>query len=251
MKRALVTGAGRRLGRELAVSLGARGYQVGIHFNGSREGAEGTLKAVQDAGGDGVVIAADLTSEIALTELFKTVSDALGGPLDVLVNNASAFEVDTLNDHNAETWRLHMAVNLRAPVRLSQLFAAQLPKGQSGVIVNMIDQRVRKLNPLMFSYTLSKSALWTATQTMAQALAPNVRVNAIGPGPTLQGDRQSTEDFEKQVTATLTGRGSNPQEIRKAFYYLLDADAVTGQMIAVDGGQHLVWQTPDVDGVKE
>ena len=158
---------------------------------------------------------------------------------------------DDAASHTRDDWDLHMDVNLRAPIRLSQAFFKSLPEGERGAIINMIDQRVWKLNPNFFTYTLSKSALWSATKTLAQAFAPNVRVNGIGPGPTLQNERQSADDFRKQVEATLTERGANPAEIVKALRFLLESDAVTGQMIAVDGGQHLIWQTPDIIDVIE
>ena len=194
---------------------------------------------------------ADLASETETSRLVAAAATALGGPLDLLVNNASVFEPDAAQDHTREQWDLHMQVNLRAPILLAQGFAAQLPANARGCIVNMLDQRVWKLNPEFFTYTLSKSALWSATQTLAQGLAPRIRVNAIGPGPTLRNARQSDDDFAKQVEATLTGEGASTEEIVRALTYLIEASAVTGQMIAVDGGQHLIWQTPDVVGVKE
>ncbi|MFC7291996.1 SDR family oxidoreductase [Hirschia litorea] len=250
-KNALITGAGRRLGQEMATCLGARGFQVAIHYRSSKEGAQRTLDAVREAGGDGVLVQADLLDEQALAGLVPAATKGLGGPLGLLVNNASEFYDDDLKTHNVKSWNLHMGVNLRAPIALSQAFANQVSDTAKGLIVNLIDQRVWKLNPNFFSYTLSKSALLAATQTMAQALAPNIRVNGIGPGPTLQNERQSAEDFQQQVDATLTGEGSSPEEIVKALLYFIDAEAVTGQMLAVDGGQHLVWKTPDVDGVVE
>ena len=171
--------------------------------------------------------------------------------MGLLINNASTFEADTLKDHSRQDWDYHMQVNLRAPVRLTQAFAAQCAPDSQGLVVNMIDQRVLKLNPNFFSYTLSKSALYTATTTMAQALAPNIRVNGIGPGPTMRNARQSEQDFRAQKQATLTEQGSPPGEIIRALLYLIDAQAVTGQMIAVDGGQHLIWQTPDIMDITE
>lgn len=250
-KRALITGAGRRLGQALATHLAKRGFQIAIHYRSSKDGAQETLRRVREAGGDGVLVQADLLDEAELAGLVTKAANALGGSLDLLVNNASAFEDDDLASHTRNGWDLHMGVNLRAPVALSQAFAAQVDANSKALIVNLVDQRVWKLNPTFFSYTLSKSALWSATKTMAQALAPNIRVNGIGPGPTLQNERQSEADFQQQVDATLTGEGSSPEEIAKALNYFIDAEAVTGQMLAVDGGQHLVWKTPDVDGVVE
>lgn len=244
--RALVTGAGQRLGQAIAVALGERGYRVAIHYRSSKEGAEATAKAVRDVGGVAELVQADLADEDDTARLVEASADALGGHLGLLINNASTFEDDDILTHTRGNWDFHMDVNLRAPILLSQKFASMLGKDQRGVIINMIDQRVWKLNPSFFTYTLSKSALWSATKTLAQGLAPNIRVNGIGPGPTLKNEFQSEQEFQKEVEATLTQRGANPDEIVKAVRFLIDADAVTGQMIAVDGGQHLIWQTPDV-----
>jgi NAD(P)-dependent dehydrogenase (short-subunit alcohol dehydrogenase family) len=250
-KRALITGAGRRLGQAMAVALGERGYTVAIHYNSTRTGADETLDRVKSAGGAGAIFQANLLDQDAVAELIPSIQKSFGGPLDLLINNASAFEDDDLLTHSQENWDLHFGMHVRAPVQLAQAFAAALPADKKGLIINMIDQRVLKLNPKFFTYTLSKTALWTATRTMAQALAPNIRVNGIGPGPTLQNERQEADDFAQQVNSTLTQEGASPAEICKALYYLIDASAVTGQMLAVDGGQHLIWQTPDIDGVVE
>ena len=250
-KRALVTGSGRRLGRAMACALAERGWSVAIHYNSSQQGADETLRAVREAGGDGAMVQADLSSEADVEGLVDRAVEGLGGPLGLLINNASTFEADTLKDHSRQDWDYHMQVNLRAPVRLTQAFAAQCAPDSQGLVVNMIDQRVLKLNPNFFSYTLSKSALYTATTTMAQALAPNIRVNGIGPGPTMRNARQSEQDFRAQKQATLTEQGSPPGEIIRALLDLIDAQAVTGQMIAVDGGQHLIWQTPDIMDITE
>ena len=250
-KRALITGAGQRLGRAMAQSLGQAGYTVAVHYNGSRKGAEETCELVRAAGGAAEVVQADLSDESQTETLVQRASDALGAHIGILINNASTFDEDDALTHSRDDWDRHMNVNLRAPVCLSQAFAQQLPEQARGVIINMIDQRVWKLNPRFFTYTLSKSALWTATRTLAQALAPAIRVNGIGPGPTMQNVRQQSSDFSKQVDATLTGRGSTPDDIVRAMHFLIEADAVTGQMIAVDGGQHLIWQTPDVVDVIE
>jgi NAD(P)-dependent dehydrogenase (short-subunit alcohol dehydrogenase family) len=163
-----------------------------------------------------------------------------------LVNNASVFDHDDIATVTPEGWEEHIAVNLRAPLFLSQLFAAALPAERDGAIVNLIDQRVRNLTPHFFSYTISKAGLWTATRTLAQALAPRIRVNAVSPGPTLPNVRQRQEDFARESSATLLGRGPEPEEIAAAVRFILDAPSLTGQMITLDGGQHLVWQTPDL-----
>jgi NAD(P)-dependent dehydrogenase (short-subunit alcohol dehydrogenase family) len=196
------------------------------------------------------IVRADLSDIRAVEGLLSDAASAVG-PIGLLVNNASVFEPDELDDFTWEHWDRHFAVHLKAPVELSRRFAEALPQGEGGLIVNMIDQRVWKLTPRTFSYTLSKSALWTATQTMAQALAPRIRVNAIGPGPTLQGERQSKADFDAQVEAVPLQRGPELSEFGATIRYLWETPSVTGQMIALDGGQHLAWQTPDVTGIRE
>jgi len=246
-KRALVTGAGARLGQAMAIALGADGWQVAVHFRSSRTGAEETARAITGAGGSAVLVQADLSNEEETSKLVSNTEKECGGPLTLLINSASTFVDDRAPDHTRANWDFHMEANLRAPVLLSQTFAAALPEDENGLIINMIDQRVWKLNPQFFTYMISKSALWTATRTLAQALAPNIRVNAIGPGPTLKATHQTEEEFAAEAKSTLTQRGSNPDEIVKAMRFLITSEAVTGQMIAVDGGQHLLWQTPDID----
>lgn len=257
--RALVTGAGRRLGRAMAVYLAGRGYDVAVHYAGSKDEAEAVVAEIAAMGRRAVALAADVLIEAEVQGLVARASAALGGPLTVLVNNASIFEHDDFTSATRESWDRHIESNLRAPFVLTQHFAAQVPepvpdaRGEpvaQGVIVNMVDQRVWKLTPEFASYTIAKAGLWTLTQTAAQGLAPRVRVNAIGPGPTLQGGRQSAEAFAKQRAATVLQRGANPADITAALGFFLDSGAVTGQMIAVDGGQHLAWQTPDVMGVE-
>ena len=246
-KRALVTGAAKRIGRSLALELGSRGFDVAVHYANSKADADRLVQELQALGVSAASIQADLLDETQSSDLIARSCEALGGPLSVLVNNASIFENDDLQTATLESWDRHFGSNLRAPFVLTQKFAAQF-EGESGagLIVNMIDQRVRKLTPQFMSYTLAKSALWTLTQTSAQTLAPRIRVNGIGPGPTLRNSRQSAEDFEAQKSATLLGQGANVAQIRGALGYLLEAEAVTGQLLCVDGGQHLVWQTPDV-----
>ncbi len=244
---ALVTGAGGRLGRVMAVALGEDGWKVGVHYGGSKEGAEETCALIGEAGGIAAALHADLTGEASREALMRDVAAELGAPVTLLVNSAATFENDSAQTHSRETWDHHIETNLRAPVHLSQLMVNALKPGTRGAIVNLIDQRVWKLNPTFFTYTLSKAALWQATQTLAQAFAPYVRVNGIGPGPTLRSVHQSAEEFAGEQAATLTGQGSSPQEIVRALRYLVAADSVTGQMIASDGGQHLIWQTPDME----
>ncbi|MEL6550487.1 MAG: SDR family oxidoreductase [Pseudomonadota bacterium] len=257
MMRALVTGAGARLGQAMAIYLAGRGFDVAVHYASSSAGAEKTVAGVEAAGQRGVTIKADLLDDAETEALLPAAREALGGDITCLVNNASIFEYDTLETATRESWDRHIGSNLRAPFLLTQAMAAQgtpadtdgEPKA-SGLVVNMIDQRVRKLTPEFMTYTIAKMGLWAFTQTAAQALAPRIRVNAIGPGPTLQGGRQSAEHFAKQRAATVLGRGAHPADINAALGYFLDAPAITGQLLCVDGGQHLTWQTPDVLGVE-
>jgi NAD(P)-dependent dehydrogenase (short-subunit alcohol dehydrogenase family) len=257
--RALVTGAGRRLGRSMAMYLAQRGYDLALHYVTSRDEAEALAKEVRDLGRKAVALRADLLVEGQVEKLVATAAKGLGGPLTLLVNNASIFEHDSFESATRKSWDRHIESNLRAPFVLSQTFAAQAPRARmdeagepvaQAMIVNMIDQRVHKLTPEYYSYTIAKMGLWAMTRTAAQALAPDVRVNGIGPGPTLQGGRQSSEAFAKQRQSTPLARGANPADICAALGFFLDSSAVTGQMIAVDGGQHLAWQTPDVMGVE-
>ncbi|MBE1285717.1 MAG: SDR family oxidoreductase [Rhodobacteraceae bacterium] len=255
MTRALVTGAARRVGRALALELARRGLDVAIHFNRSEGEAAEVAEQVRALGRKACLVQADLLDEAATATLLPRASQALGGPITCLVNNASIFEHDTLKTATSESWDRHFGSNLRAPFVLIQAMAAQ-ELGHStdaagepvanGLVVNMIDQRVRKLTPEFMTYTLAKSALWTLTQTAAQALAPDIRVNAIGPGPTLAGVHQSAQGFARQRASTVLKRGVNPDEIGAALGYFLSSPGVTGQLLCVDGGQHLGWQTPDV-----
>lgn len=247
---ALVTGAGDRLGRALALSLAQRGLKVAVHYRTSASGAEETARLIRANGGTAEIIQADLSNWAVAQALVRDAQHAIG-TLGVLINSASLFEDDAIETLTEESWRAHMAANLEAPIALSQAFAAQLPEDATGDIINIVDQRVLRPNPRFFSYTLSKAALFAATTTLAQALAPRIRVNAIGPGPTMRNIRQSEEDFAKQSGATILGHGAQPDDIVRAAAYLLDSEAVTGQMIAVDGGQHLAWRTPDVEGIVE
>lgn len=242
---ALLTGAGARLGKAMAEALGQDGWAVAVHYRSSKDGAEATKAAIEAAGGRAVLVQADLANESETAGLVARAGQGLGQPVSLLVNSAAVFADDSAAGHTRENWDTHFETNLRAPVHLSQQMASGLPAGEKGLIVNLIDQRVWKLTPEFFTYTLSKAALWQATQTLAQALAPHVRVNAIGPGPTLKSIHQTDEAFAAETRATLTGEGSSPEEIVRALRYFIAATSVTGQMIAADGGQHLMWQTPD------
>ncbi|SHG70237.1 SDR family oxidoreductase [Marivita hallyeonensis] len=259
MKKALVTGAGKRLGRAMALYLADRGFDIVVHYSSSDDAAEEVAEMIRTKGRAACTVQADLLSEADTQALVPNAIDGLGGPLTVLINNASIFEYDNIETATRENWDRHLESNLRAPFVLTQALAAQLPEPETddrgepvaqGLVVNMIDQRVRKLTPEFMTYTIAKMGLWAFTQTAAQALAPKCRVNAIGPGPTLRGGRQSEEHFAKQRAATVLERGANTSDITGALGYFLDAPAVTGQLLCVDGGQHLAWQTPDVIGVE-
>jgi NAD(P)-dependent dehydrogenase (short-subunit alcohol dehydrogenase family) len=235
---ALVTGAARRIGRELALTAARAGYDVVVHHHDT-DAAE-TVRAVEALGRQARPARADLADADACRAL------AGGGELTLLVNSASLFDDDRISTLTPAGWDAAMAANLRAPVLLAQAFAAALPTGAEGLIVNVIDQRVLKPTPQFFSYAVSKAGLWAATQMMAQGLAPRIRVNAIAPGPTLASIHQSQAAFDAERRAVLLGHGASPDEIGQALAYLIDARSVTGQMIAVDGGQHLAWRTPDI-----
>ena len=244
---ALVTGAGRRIGRALALAAAEAGFDVAVHYRASADEAQDTADAIAALGRRAVILDAELGDEAQVAALIDRAAQALG-PVTLLVNSASTFADDRLQTHDRAGWDAHVEANLRAPVVLSQAFAAALPDGREGLIVNLIDQRVWRPNPQFFSYSLSKAGLWWATQTMAQALAPAIRVNAIGPGPVLPSVHQGPGAFEAEAAGTLLGRPVDPDEVAAALRYLIDAGSVTGQMIAVDAGQHLGWRTPDIIG---
>lgn len=245
-KSALITGGARRIGRGLSLGLARRGWSVGIHYNGSVDGARELADEILDAGGNAVPLRADLSRDKDAEALMLSAAKRLG-PVGCLINNASRFENDTVDTVTRGGWDAHMDINLRAPMVLSQVYAAQLPSERCGNIINIIDQRVWNLTPYFMSYTVSKSGLWTLTRTLAMALAPRIRVNAIGPGPTLPSKHQTGDQFERQCRAMPLGRGTTPDEICEAVCFLLDAPAVTGQMLALDGGQHLGWAQPGPD----
>ncbi len=237
---ALVTGAGQRIGRAIALDLADQGWAVAVHHHRSAEAAEAVVRQIAAAGGRAVALRADLSREAESAGLIARAVAALG-PLGCLVNNASRFERDEIDSVTRESWDGHLEANLRAPFVLAQGFAAALPAGRCGLIVNLLDERVWNLTPHFVSYTVSKSALWTLTRTLALALAPRIRVNAIGPGPALPSARQSDAQFARQCASLPLRRGTSPEEICQAVRFLLAAGAMTGQMIALDGGQHLGW----------
>ncbi|MDA7946941.1 MAG: SDR family oxidoreductase [Hyphomicrobiaceae bacterium] len=241
----LITGAAKRIGRIIALDMARAGWQIGVHYNNSGDDAARTVADIEKAGGRAVALQANLADLDAACALIPACRDALGTPT-CLINNASVFEHDDVSTLSPESFNRHLAVNLNAPVFISQAFAATLPAAAEGTIINILDQRVWKPTPEYFSYSLSKSALWAATRTLAQGLAPRIRVNAIGPGPTLANTRQSREAFARQQASTILERGPEPEEICAAVRFILDAPSMTGQMIALDGGQHLAWRTPDI-----
>jgi NAD(P)-dependent dehydrogenase (short-subunit alcohol dehydrogenase family) len=245
----LVTGAAKRLGRAIALDLAQAGWNVAVHYNNSDKDAEETAAEIRKSGVRACLLKADVLREDEVQSLVSRATRELG-TLTGLVNSASLFENDDWASASRASWDKHMDVNLRAPFVLSQCFAKALPQDMHGAIVNIIDQRVLKPTPQFITYSLSKAGLHWLNTTLAQALAPRIRVNAIAPGPTMINARQSEADFRHQREATILGTGAEPKDVCQAVRYLLDAPVVTGQMIAVDGGQHLIWQTPDVNVVE-
>lgn len=245
---ALVTGGARRIGRAIAERLVQAGYAVVVHTSArSLAEAEATAAALREAGGRAAVVRADLADASATAGLVSAAA-APFGPLTLLVNNASLFEPDSGAAFEAGRFDHVMAVNLRAPLQLCADFVAALPPGAQGAIVNILDQRVFRPTPQFFTYTLSKAALWTATRTLAQTFAPRIRVNGVGPGPTLPNPSDGEAGFLHEAATVPLGRAVEPTEIAEAVAYLVAARSVTGQMIAVDGGQHIAWRTPDIVG---
>jgi NAD(P)-dependent dehydrogenase (short-subunit alcohol dehydrogenase family) len=240
---ALVTGAARRIGRAVALDLARHGWAVAVHHHRSGDDAREVVRLIEAEGGRAACVRADLAREEETATLVDHAAEALG-PLTCLVNNASVFELDTADTVTRASWDAHLETNLRAPFTLTQAFARQLPEGEAGNVINLLDQRVWNLTPYFVSYTVSKTGLWTLTRSLALALAPRIRVNAIGPGPALRSPRQSEADFARQCEMTPLKRGTNPGEICDAVRFILAAPALTGQMIVLDGGQHLGVKLP-------
>lgn len=241
-----MTGAGARIGKAIAADLAAAGWTVAVHFGTSQDAAAQTVEEITSSGGTAALFQADLSAEVETSGLVARVSDDLG-PVTCLINNASVFDEDTLPTVTKDSWDAHMSVNLRAPFVLSQKMAAQLEDATPANIINLLDQRVHNLTPFFTSYTVSKAALWTLTQTMAQALAPRIRVNGIGPGPTLPSSRQTDEQFRRQIGNTPLQRQIDVAEICAAVRFILASPSMTGQMISLDSGQHLGWAQPGTD----
>lgn len=242
-KTALVTGAAKRLGRAIALALADHGWDIALHYHRSADAAEATAGEIRARGRCCLLVQADLGRESEVEQVIPRINADLG-PLSCLVNNASVFEMDKIDTVSRDSWDRHIETNLRAPLVLSQAFARQLPAGTNGNIINLLDQRVWKLTPYFLSYTIAKMGLWTLTRTLALGLAPRIRVNGIGPGPTLPSPRQSEEQFQAQSAAMPLGHGASAEEIAAAVLYILSAPSMTGQMIALDGGEHLGWQVP-------
>jgi NAD(P)-dependent dehydrogenase (short-subunit alcohol dehydrogenase family) len=239
---ALVTGAAQRIGRTIALALAGEGFDIAIHHHTSVAAAEATRVDIQSLGRRAMLLPADLANASQTEALLPRVTAELG-PVGVLVNNASPFERDEWHDADSASWDAHIEPGLRAPFVLMQQFARMLPDAAEGVVINMLDQRVWSITPHFVSYTVAKAGLWTLTQSMALALAPRIRVNGIGPGPALPNKRQTQEQFERQSASTPLHRGTSPDEIARAVLAILALPSMTGQMLALDGGQHLQWQS--------
>jgi NAD(P)-dependent dehydrogenase (short-subunit alcohol dehydrogenase family) len=250
LRTALVTGGAKRIGKAIVEDLMANGFAVAIHANTSLEEAEAMARVFNAGGGRAIAVQCDLADGTATGRLIGAVTETLG-PVGLLVNNASLFKPDTVEAFDDALWDRHFSVHVKAPSILARDFVRQLPQGMAGSIVNVIDQRVWNPTPRYYSYTLSKSALWMATRTMAQSFAPRVRVNAIGPGPSLPNERQDDAAFQAQVDGLILRRGPGLAEFGRTVRFLFDTPSITGQMIALDGGQHLAWETPDVGGITE
>lgn len=244
---ALITGAGRRIGKAIALDLSRNGWHVAVHYAASRKDAEAVVAEIKAAGGVAMALAANLADTREAELLIPRCTDALGAP-ELLVNSAALFLDDRLETLDPDQWDRQQAVNLRAPVLLAKAFAAHLPPGRPGQIINIVDQRVWHLTPEFFSYTITKAGLYAATRMLAQALAPRIRVNAIGPGPVLPSIHQTPDAFAEEVATTPLGRATPPEEIAAAVRFILDAPSMTGQMIALDAGQHLGWPAAQATG---
>jgi len=237
---ALITGAARRIGRAIALALAESGWNIAVHYKSSEPDASDLVSEIEALGVRAIKIQCDLSDQDQLKALMPQCCAQLAPPTCV-INNASRFQPDHVPDLSNALWDEHLAINLKAPVFLAQAMVTHLPDDASGNIINIIDQRVWRLTPDFFSYTISKAGLWTATQTLAQALAPRVRVNAVGPGPVLKSIHQTDDEFSSEVRSTLLKQAPAPEDIARAVQFILQTPAMTGQMIALDSGQHLIW----------
>ena len=247
---AIVTGGSKRIGKSIVKKLSFLGWKVIIHYNSNKNDALSLQKEIQKKGGAASIIKANLNSSKATEELISK-SEKKFGKLTLLVNNASIFENDSVHSLTIDTWDIHNNVNTKAPLLLSQSFAKLLPKKEPGVIINIIDQRVFSPRPDFISYSASKNSLFWLTKVLAQALSPKIRVCAIGPGPTLKGARQTDNDFKNQSQSVPLGNGSSPEDISQAIEFILNASSFTGQMITLDGGEHLDWIKPEDRNFKD
>ena len=247
---ALVSGGARRLGRASALALAGAGFDIALHHRDSQADAEATAREIEALGRRAAILRADLMRDEEVEALLPAAGAALG-PVGVLLNNASTFERDEWHDATRDSWDRHVEPNLRAPFVLMQAFAQALPEAAEGVVINMLDQRVWSLTPHFISYSLSKAALWALTQSMALALAPRIRVNGIGPGPAMPSPRQTPEHFAQQCAGVPLAHGTSPDEVAEAVLAILRLPAMTGQMIALDCGQHLQWSPARGPGMTE
>jgi NAD(P)-dependent dehydrogenase (short-subunit alcohol dehydrogenase family) len=243
IKTALITGAAKRVGRAIALELAQAGYDIAIHFRQSSGDAADLARGIEGLGRRAALVQANLEDEAAVAAMLPDAVAQLG-PVTALVNNASLFVRDEAMDVTREGWDRQLAVNLWAPFVLMQQFARLLPPDAPGAVVNMLDQRVWNYTPHFVSYTVSKAGLWTLTQTMALALAPRIRVNGVGPGPILPNDNQSAEQFHTHWSSLPLQRRIDPIEVARTVRFLVESPALTGQMIAVDGGEHMAWAQP-------
>ena len=248
-KKIIITGGATRIGAAIARKLSSSNVEIVIHFNKSKSKAEKLKKELQNKGAKVYLVKGDLSKESDLNKIVKFSKLKLKY-FDCLINNASLFENDKLENFNTNSWGKHLRTNLRTPALLSKEFARNI-KGKNNNIINIIDQRVFKLTPYFFSYTISKTGLYTLTKTSAMSLAPNIRVNGIAPGPTIKNKRQSEKHFKKQYLATPLKKQVNVSEICNAVDFFIKNRSITGQVLAIDSGQNLNWQTPDIMGGKE
>lgn len=247
---ALITGASSRIGGVIARDLARHGWTIVLHAHRGLDRVKALQQTIEAGGGTAFIVQADLTKTDDLEGLVPAALKS-AGTLDLLVNNASIFLPDEAGALDPALFDTHFAIHVKAPLFLTDAFASALPSGREGLVINIIDQRVWKTTPRFVSYSLSKAALWEQTRMMAQALAPRIRVNAIGPGPSFRNERQTDEDFARQQQAVLLQRGPAPEEFGATVRHFWAMRSVTGQMLALDGGQHLAWETADVIGVGE